>query len=158
MRPQTNLRKKEARNMKITLEPAQLSEVEVIIRGDTSDPEVAQLLQLLGSRTSGRLMVHREEEQFVLDTTQIVYLETADNRVMVHTATETYESRQKLYELMEQLGRRSFVQVSKSTIVNLAFVKSIQAEFSGNYLIKLKNRNEKLTLSRKFFREFKERI
>ena len=144
--------------MKITVEPAELSEVEVIIRGDTSDPEVAQLLRLLGSRTSGRLMVSREEEQFVLDTSQIVYLETSENRVLVHTVSETYESRQKLYELMEQLGRQSFVQVSKSTIVNLASVKSIQAEFSGNYLIKLKNRKEKLTLSRKYFREFKERI
>ena len=144
--------------MKITLEPASLSEVEVIIRGDTSDPEVAQLLRLLGNRTSGRLMVLRDEEQFVLDTSQIVYLETAENRVLVHTAAETYESKQKLYELMEQLGRQSFVQVNKSTIVNLACVKSIQAEFSGNYLIKLKNRKEKLTLSRKYFREFKEHI
>lgn len=144
--------------MKITLEPTALSEVEVVIRGEPSDPEVARLLQLLGNKASGRLMVSREDEQFVLDTTQIVYLETADNRVLVHTATETYESKQKLYELIELLGRRSFAQVSKSTIVNLSFVKSIQAEFSGNYLIKLKNRKEKLTLSRKYFREFKERI
>lgn len=144
--------------MKITLEPVRLSEVEVIIRGDPSDPEVAQLLRLLGTKTSGRLMVQREEEQFLLDASQIVYLETADSRVNVHTAAETYESRQKLYELMEQLGSQSFVQVNKSTIVNLNFVKSIQAEFSGNYLIKLKNRKEKLTLSRKYFREFKERI
>ena len=144
--------------MKITLEPADLREVEVIIRGEPSDPEVAQLLKLLGSKNSSRLMVSREDEQFVLDAAQIVFLETAGNRVNVHTKSETYESKQKLYELMEQLGRRSFVQVSKSTIVNLAFVKSIQAEFSGNYLIKLKNRSEKLTLSRKYFREFKERI
>ena len=119
---------------------------------------MAQLLKLLGSKNSSRLMVSREDEQFVLDAAQIVFLETADNRVLVHTAAETYESKQKLYELMEQLGRRSFVQVSKSTIVNLAFVKSIQAEFSGNYLIKLKNRKEMLTLSRKYFREFRERI
>ena len=144
--------------MKITLEPAALSEVEVIIRGDVSGPEVAELLRRLGTKTSGRLMVIREEEQFLLDAAQIVYLETADNRVRVHTAAETYESRQKLYELMDQLGALSFVQVSKSTIVNLNFVKSIQAEFSGNYLIKLKNRKETLTLSRKYFREFKERI
>ena len=144
--------------MKITLEPADLREVEVIIRGEPSDPEVAQLLKLLGSKNSSRLMVSREDEQFVLDAAQIVFLETADNRVLVHTAAETYESKQKLYELMEQLGRRSFVQVSKRTIVNLAFVKSIQAEFSGNYLIKLKNRKEMLTLSRKYFREFRERI
>jgi DNA-binding LytR/AlgR family response regulator len=144
--------------MKITLEPTGQPEVEVIIRGNAADPEVAQLLKLLGTKASGRLMVSREDEQFVLDTAQIVYLETADNRVLVHTAAETYESKQKLYELMEQLGRQTFVQVSKSTIVNLACVKSIQAEFSGNYLIKLKNRKEKLTLSRKYFREFKERI
>ena len=144
--------------MKITLEPAQLSEVEVIIRGNVSDPEVAELLRLLGNKPTGRLLVHREEEQFLLDAAQIVYLETADSRVLVHTAGETYESKQKLYELMEHLRRLSFVQVSKSTIVNLNFVKSIQAEFSGNYRIKLKNRSEKLTLSRKYFREFKERI
>lgn len=144
--------------MKITLEPSNSSEVEVIIRGDPSDPEVAQLLRKLGGKSGGRLMVSREEEQFLLDTAQIVYLETADNRVLVHTAAETFDSRQKLYELMEQLGNQSFVQVNKSTIVNLNSVKSIQAEFSGNYLIKLKNRKEKLTLSRKFFREFKERI
>ncbi len=144
--------------MKITLEPASLSEVEVIIRGDVSSPEVAELLRRLGTKSGGRLMVQQEEEHFLLDTAQIVYLETADNRVRVHTASETFESRQKLYELMEQLGALSFAQVSKSTIVNLNFVKSIQAEFSGNYLIKLKNRKETLTLSRKYFREFKERI
>ena len=43
--------------MKITLEPADLREVEVIIRGEPSDPEVAQLLKLLGSKNSSRLMV-----------------------------------------------------------------------------------------------------
>ena len=144
--------------MKITLEPAQLSEVEVIIRGDVADPEVAELLRKLGTRAGGKLIVHREEEQVLLDTGEIVYLETAGNRVNVHTKSETYESRQKLCELMDQLGALRFVQISKSTIVNIDFVKSIQAEFSGNYLIKLKNRKEKLTLSRKFFREFKERI
>lgn len=144
--------------MKITLEAAQLPEVEVIIRGDVASPEVAELLRKLGTRPSGKLIVHREEEQFLLDTGEIVYLETAGSRVNVHTKSETYESRQKLYELMEQLRPLAFVQISKSTIVNIDFVKSIQAEFSGNYLIKLKNRNEKLTLSRKYFREFKERI
>jgi DNA-binding LytR/AlgR family response regulator len=145
-------------HMKITLEQARLPEVEVIIRGDVAGPEVAELLRKLGTRTGGKLIVHREEEQFLLDTGEIVYLETAGTRVNVHTKSETYESKQKLYELMEQLGAMNFAQISKSTIVNIDSVKSIQAEFSGNYLIKLKNRNEKLTLSRKFFREFKERI
>ena len=53
---------------------------------------------------------------------------------------------------------RLFVQINKSVIVNINCVKSIQAEFSGNYRIKLKNRKESLTISRKYFKEFKDRI
>ena len=144
--------------MKIILEQADLPEAEVVIRGDLAGTEVARLLRRLGGKTTVRLVAYREEEQFLLDASEIVYLETAGSRVNVHTETETYESRQKLWELAEQLEHQSFVQVSKSTIVNLDSVKSIQAEFSGNYLIKLKNRKEKLTLSRKYFREFRDRI
>ena len=144
--------------MKITLEQAALPELEVVIRGDLSSPEVAALLQKIGKKNSGKLIVNREEEQVLLDISQIVYLETADNRVKVVTQTENYETRQKLYELMEALQGFHFAQISKSTIVNIDFVRSIQAEFSGNYRIKLKGRKESLTVSRKYFKEFKERI
>ena len=144
--------------MKITLEQAALPELEVVIRGELSSPEVAALLQKIGKKNSGKLIVNREEEQVLLDISQIIYLETADSRVKVITQTESYDTRQKLYEMMDTLRGFHFAQISKSTIVNIDFVKSIQAEFSGNYLIKLKNRKEKLTLSRKYFREFKERI
>lgn len=144
--------------MKITLEQASLPEIEVVIRGDLSSPEVAALLQKIGKKNSGKLIVNREEEQVLLDISQIVYLETADNRVKVVTQTENYETRQKLYELMEALQGFHFAQISKSTIVNIDFVRSIQAEFSGNYRIKLKGRKESLTVSRKYFKEFKERI
>ena len=144
--------------MKITLEQASLPEIEVVIRGDLASPEVAALLQKIGKKNSGKLIVNREEEQVLLDISQIVYLETADNRVKVVTQTENYETRQKLYELMEALQGFHFAQISKSTIVNIDFVRSIQAEFSGNYRIKLKGRKESLTVSRKYFKEFKERI
>jgi DNA-binding LytR/AlgR family response regulator len=52
----------------------------------------------------------------------------------------------------------TFAHISKSTLVTLDCAQSIQAEFSGNYRIKLKNRKEVLSLSRKYFKEFKERI
>lgn len=144
--------------MKISLEHADLKEPEVIIRGNVASTEVASILQALGRKSSGKLLVYREDEQFLLDTADIVYLETADNRVNVHTAQESYEAKLKLYELREMLEGAAFAQISKSTVVNMNWVKSIQAEFSGNYRIKLKNRRESLTISRKYFKEFKERI
>ena len=144
--------------MKILLEPAELGEPEVIIRGDIAGAEVASILQLLGKRSSGKLLVYQHDEQFLLDAAEIVYLETAESRVNVHTAQGIFEARQKLYELKELLHSHTFAQISKSTVVNINWVKSIQAEFSGNYRIKLKNRKESLTVSRKYFKEFKSRI
>lgn len=144
--------------MKITVEPAQLPETEVIIRGDIAGAEVAAILQLLGKKNSGKLFVFQEEEQYILNAGEIVFAETNGSKVLVHGRQEIYESKQKLYELMELLEGFSFVQINKSTIVNIEYVKSIQAEFSGNYRIKLKGRKEVLTVSRKFFKEFKTKV
>ena len=87
-----------------------------------------------------------------------VFLETVESRVRVCTRKEVYEAKQKLYELKEILSAFSFAQINKSTLVNINFVKSIQAEFSGNYLIKLKDSKDVLTVSRKYFKEFKDQI
>ena len=144
--------------MKIKLESAELPETEVIIRGDVSSEEVVSLLQLLKKRNSGKLILYKEEEQYIVDAGEIVYVEVSDNKVYAYTKQDTYEAKQKLYEIKDLLGGRSFAQINKSVIVNINCVKSIQAEFSGNYRIKLKNRKESLTISRKYFKEFKDRI
>ena len=144
--------------MKITLESARLPEPEIIIRGDIASPEVCALLQLLQRKASDKVLLYREEEQFIIPAGDIVFLETAGNRVLAYTQTEIYDSKLKLYELKELLAAHPFAQISKSTIVNIDHVKSIQAEFSGNYRIRLKCRKESLTVSRKYFKEFKDRI
>ena len=144
--------------MKIKLESAELPETEVIIRGDVTSEEVVSLLQLLKKRSSGKLILYKEEEQYIMDADEIVYVEVSDNKVYAYTKQDTYEAKQKLYEIKDLLGGRSFAQINKSVIVNINCVKSIQAEFSGNYRIKLKNRKESLTISRKYFKEFKDRI
>ena len=144
--------------MKIKLESAELPETEVIIRGDVTSEEVVSLLQLLKKRSSGKLILYKEEEQYIMDADEIVYVEVSDNKVYAYTKQDTYEAKQKLYEIKELLGGRSFAQINKSVIVNINCVKSIQAEFSGNYRLKLKNRKESLTISRKYFKEFRDRI
>lgn len=48
-----------------------------------------------------------------------------------------YRSRKRLYELEKQLGKQ-FMQISKSTLVNLSYLESIEAGFNGTLLLKLK--------------------
>lgn len=130
----------------------------MIIRGDAASEEVVSLLQLLKKRNSGKLILYKEEEQHIIGADEIVFVEANDGKVYAYTDHEAYETKLKLYELKEMLNAQSFAQINKSVIVNMNCVKSIQAEFSGNYRVKLKNRKESLTISRKYFKEFKDRI
>ena len=144
--------------MKIQLESADLPETQVIIRGDITSEEVVSLLQILKRRSSGKLLLYREEEQYIVDVQDIVFLEVRDSKVYACTRQDTYEAKQKLYEIRDLLEDKAFVQINKSVLVNINCVKSIQAEFSGNYRLKLKDRKESLTISRKYFKDFKDRI
>lgn len=144
--------------MKITLESAALSEPELIIRGDIASEEIISLLQLLKKPNSKKLVLFKEEEQYIVDMSEIVFLEVRDNKTYAYLVQDVYETKHKLYELKELLDKQCFVQINKSVIVNINWIKSIQAEFSGNYRLKLKNRKESLTISRKYFKDFKERI
>lgn len=147
--------------MKVIFESATGAETEVVIRGDISDPDIMAVLEFIKSRTASatkKLMLFRDDEQFLISPDEVIYIEAAGNRVEVVTATGNYDSKKKLYELKEQLSTEPFAQINKGTIVNIDFVKSVQAEFSGNYSLRLKSGKEILTISRKYFKEFKSKI
>lgn len=146
--------------MKVTFESASVQETEVTIRGDIASSEVQALLDYVKSLSSAtkKLMLFKEDEQFLISPDEVVYIEAAGNKVEVVTVSGIYDSKKKLYELKEALLGEPFAQINKGTLVNIDFVKSVQAEFSGNYSLRLKNSKEILTISRKYFKEFKSKI
>lgn len=145
--------------MKITLEPMNTGETEIIIRGDIASDEVSALLSFINSKNnSGKLILYREGEQFLVNAKDIVYLEASEGKVTALTTDGVYITKQKLYELKDILASLPFAQINKGVIVNIDFVKSVSAEFSGNYTLKLKSTKETLTVSRKYFKEFKSKI
>lgn len=147
--------------MKVTFESAPISEAEVIIKGEIGNLEVEALLEFIKSKNASqtkKLMLYKEDEQFLVDADEVAYIEVSGSKVEAVTQSDRYDTKKKLYELKEMLNALSFAQINKGTLVNIDFVKSVQAEFSGNYTLKLKNSKEILTISRKFFKEFKSKI
>lgn len=147
--------------MKVLFESAQVSETEVLIRGDITSAEVEALLDFVkgyNANTTKKLLLHRDDEQFLVSPSEVVYIEASNNKVEVVTTSAVYDSKKKLYELKESLSTEPFAQINKGTLVNIDFVKSVQAEFSGNYSLRLKTSKEILTISRKYFKEFKSKI
>lgn len=149
---------KEAGSVKIILEQADLQETEIHIRGNIAGPEVMAILQSLEKKSSSKLLLYKEDEQFVIDANEIIFIEVSGTKTLAFTKEDCFEIRSKLYELKEQLEGFAFAQINKSTLININRIHSIQAEFSGNYSVKLKERKEILTISRKYFKEFKERV
>ena len=74
-----------------------------------------------------------------------------------YTADEVYETNLKLYEVEERFSNTSFVRVSKSFIVNLRKVASIQTETNGRLIAQLVNR-EKIVISRQYVAQIREKL
>ena len=142
--------------MKITLEQSDSPELEVVIRGDLTDPAIPQMVAAL-NRFGGmsKLFLYAEDREYIHRVEEIDYFEAQDDRVYAHLGKRTLGVRKKLYELAEGLYAKGFVQISKGVVVNTASVASVAAEFSGNYVLHLKDQT-RLSLSRKYVKQFRQ--
>lgn len=144
--------------MKIILEQGDIPELEVIIRGNLSDPQIPQLVASI-NRAGGmsKLFLYAEEREYICRAEEIDYFEASGDHVYAHQGQRRMEARYKLYELVEGLYDKGFVQISKGVVVNSAVVTSVAAEFSGNYVVHLKDQT-RLSLSRKYVKQFRKYI
>ena len=83
-----------------------------------------------------------------------IYMVRVENKdTIIYGKEHRYRSRKRLCEMQQQLGA-GFMQISKSTLVNLSYMNNVEAGFSGTLLLKLKN-GCKDYVSRKYLPEFK---
>lgn len=92
-------------------------------------------------KTSGRVIF--------VKTSDIDWIEAADNYVNLHVGNESHLHRETLTALAERLPRRKFMRISRSTIVNVDRIKELQPLFHGEYAVILRN-GTTLTLSRSY--------
>lgn len=102
------------------------------------------------------MIVFRGERQYRLDSSEIVRLVIEDRRLLVKTLTETYHSKQRLYQVKEGLPSY-FLQISQSEIINLNQLDHLQVTPNG--LVKLIFNNQDMTYSsRRYLKAIKEAL
>ena len=144
--------------MKIILEETRNKEIEVIIRGDIADKKVQHILTLLKSATVvSKIILNDEEKERLMDIDDILYFETKGGKVYASTLHKKYLSKYALSELLRMFQHHGIIQIGKSLLVNVHYVQCLEAEFSGNYVITLKNK-EKLLVSRFYMKGFRNAI
>lgn len=144
--------------MKIILEDIESDDIEVTIKGNIADSRVQNLLTILKeSNVTSKIIVFDEEKEILVKISEILYFEVTDRRVFAVISTDRYLCRYTLSELVKLFKGQGVVQIGKSLLVNVHHVKSLEAEFSGNYMVSLGD-GVKLVASRFYMKEFRKVI
>lgn len=130
-----------------------ISEDEIVLRCKSLDEDILELQRQLSgiTKASGSLEVCRGEADYYLKYSEIIFLETDDGIVIVHTKDQIFHTKQKLYEL-EQLLPPYFFRVSKSTILNTREVRCIHKNITGASEIEFTGSVKKTYVSRNYYK------
>jgi len=100
-------------------------------------------------RYATMLPIRVGRETIRLDVATIDWIDAAGDYMCVHAAGQTYVLRATMKELEEMLDPQVFQRVHRSTIVNLARVRSLRPHLNGECFLKLQSGQE-VKLSRSF--------
>jgi len=100
-------------------------------------------------RYATMLPIRVGRETLRLDVSTIDWIDAAGDYMCVHAAGQTHVLRATMKELEEMLDPQVFLRVHRSTIVNLARVRSLRPHLNGECFLKLQSGQE-VKLSRSF--------
>ena len=134
-------------------------EEEVVIRCRSVSEEVMMLQKQVSEIVSLklRLEVFKGDTVLYIKPEEILFLETAENFLAVHTAREIYSAKQRLYEL-EEILPSSFVRISKSSIVNITNIRSVKKNITGPSEIEFEGTVKRAYASRSYLKQLMNRL
>ena len=124
-----------------------------VIHTDKVTDEIQQMIDSLSASDAPITALWNEKDIIVLKPMEIYMVRVEDGGTIIYGEKKKYRSRKRLYELANQLGKQ-FMQISKTTLINLSYMDCIEPGFSGTLLLKLKN-GSKDYVSRKYLPAFK---
>lgn len=143
--------------MKLTIhQTPEITETEITIQCSYVSKELQRVITLINSIDTA-LTGYREKACFKIAVDSICYIDSVENQTFFYTGENTYQCREKLYELESMLKNMQFARISKNTIVNLKQIKKVSSIGISRLELVLKS-NEKLIVNRSYLSEFKKKF
>ncbi len=142
--------------MKITIEETQCEEDEIVIRCNGVDEDLLRIISFIKTQKNAIVGYEKDNIHRIMPA-DIYYFEAVDNKVFLYCKKDVFETKQKLYELEQELAMQDFFRISKSVIVNIKKIKYVSPAFNGRFEATMLN-GEKVIISRQYVSEFKKRL
>lgn len=150
----------EGNEMKIRIEiDENLIEDEVIIRSSGLNDQVRQIQKSLSeiSRQDQQIVFFKDETEYYLPLTEILFFETDGKEIHAHTADDIYKIKYRLYEL-EEILPGYFMRVSKSTILNTRCIYAINRSVSTSCVVQFRSTHKQVYVSRYYYKPLRNRL
>lgn len=146
--------------MKIRIEVDEnLLEEEIIIRCSEVNEKVYQIQRFVSDITSKaqRFAFYKGDTEYYLALEEILFFETEENGICVHTLDNVYQTKRKLYEL-EELLPGYFMRISKSAILNVNHIYSISRNLTASSIVQFQNTHKQVYVSRYYYKLLKQKL
>jgi two-component system, LytTR family, response regulator len=105
------------------------------------DPRLASLVNYVhgAGPESKRILIRSPERILFLKPDEINHVEAAGNYVILHVGNERHILRETTATMEARLAAAGFMRISRSLIVNLAYIREVRPVGPGQYSVLLKN-------------------
>lgn len=147
--------------MKVNIEVIDgLTEDQVLIRCGRVNDTVQKIQKFVLEQAQvgdSDITFYKDNQEFYFPVDRVMFFETDGDNVYAHTKDDIYKTKLRLYEL-EQILPRSFVRASKSTIINISKVYSIQRNITSSSLVQFYNNQKHVYVSRHYYHSLRQRL
>lgn len=139
--------------MKFTIEKITTGEDEVILKYRQLNSEVENILSFF-DRKQQKLVGKKDSSQIVLDKHSILYIESVDGKTFAYTETDFFKLDYTLNQLESVLNEINFYRCSKSMIINIDRIITLQS-LSSNRIDATMCNGEHIIISRTYASQFR---
>ncbi len=130
------------------------TDMEVTIKYGRDKENLQRIIKLLKSVTI-QIKCEKDGTETMVNSSDIYYIESVDKQTFIYLEKAVYRTDFRLYQLIEQLSKYGFVQISKSCILNIHYMDSIKPLFNSRMEATLKN-GERVYINRKYIGDVKQ--
>ena len=99
--------------------------------------------------TSNKISVSRAGTKFLIALEELIYVESSNNCIVLHTEKGKFVKYQSLKSFQETVPERLFVRIHRSFLVNTHFIECISKNKNGDGVLRL-NSGDELKFSRTY--------
>ena len=144
--------------MKIRIEIDKDQDEEIIIRCKNIDERINSIQKFIESESvNKKIKLFKDNMEYYIDLKSILFFETNDLFVSAHTVDNVFQIKHKLYELEKTLPNY-FIRVSKSTILNVNHIYSIDRNITSSSTVIFNKTHKKVYVSRMYYKLLKQKM